>query len=156
MYSFPDLEPVSCSMSSSNCCFLTCIQISQEEGQVVWYSHFFQNFPQKPRQHIKQKYHFANKGSYSQNYCLSSSHVWMWELDYKESWAWKNWCFCTVVLEKTLESPLDCKEIQPVHPTGNQSWIFIGRTDAEAEAPTLWPPDAKNWLIRKDADAGQN
>ena len=83
-------------------------------------------------------------------------HVWMWKLDHKESWASKNWCFWTVVLKKTLESPLDCKEIQPVHPTGNQSWIFIGRTDAEAEAPTLWPPDAKNWLIRKDADAGED
>ena len=80
----------------------------------------------------------------------------MWELDYKESWAPKNWCFWTVVLEKTLESPLDCKEIQPVHPKGNQSWIFIGRTDAEAEAPIFWPPDAKNWLIWKDLDAGKD
>ena len=80
----------------------------------------------------------------------------MWELDYKESWAPKNWCFWTVVLEKTLESPLDCKEIQPVHPKGNRSWIFIGRTDAEAETPILWPPDAKNWLIWKDPDAGKD
>ena len=80
----------------------------------------------------------------------------MWELDYKESWAPKNWCFWTVVLEKTLESPLDCKEIQLVHPKGNYSWIFIGRTDAEAETPVLWPPDAKNWLIRKDPDAGKD
>ena len=79
-----------------------------------------------------------------------------WELDYKESWAPKNWCFWTVVLEKTLESPLDCKEIQPVHPKGNQSWIFIGRTDAEAETPTLWSPDVKNWLIRKGPDAGKD
>ena len=79
----------------------------------------------------------------------------MWELDYKESWAPKNWCFCTVVL-KTLESPLDCKEIQPVHPKGNQSWIFIGRTDAEAEILILWPPDAKNWLFGKDPDAGKD
>ena len=78
------------------------------------------------------------------------------ELDHKESWALKNWCFWTVVLEKTLESPLDCKEIQPVHPKGNQSWIFIGRTDAEAEAPILWPPDAKNWLMGKDPDAGKD
>ena len=77
----------------------------------------------------------------------------MWELDYKESWALKNWCFWTVVLEKTLDSPLDCKEIQPVHPEGSQSWIFIGRTDAEAETPVLWPPDVKNWLIWKDPDA---
>ena len=80
----------------------------------------------------------------------------MWELDYKESWVPENWCFWTVVLEKTLESPLDCKEIQLVHPKGNQSWIFIGRTDAKAEAPTLWPPDAKNWLIWKDPDAGKD
>ena len=87
---------------------------------------------------------------------FSSSHVWMWELDFKESWASKNWCFWTEVLEKTLESPLDSKEIQPVHPRGNQSWIFIGRTDAEAETPILWPPDVKNWLIWKDPDAGNN
>ena len=87
---------------------------------------------------------------------FSSSHVWMWELDYKESWRLKNWCFWTMVLEKTLESPLDCKEIKPVHPKGNQSWTFIGRTDAEAETPILWPPDAKNWLIWKDPDAGKD
>ena len=80
----------------------------------------------------------------------------MWELDYKESWTPKNWCFWTVVLEKTLESPLDCKDTKPVHPKGNQSWIFIGRTDAEAETPILWPPDAKNWLIGKDPDAGKD
>ena len=80
----------------------------------------------------------------------------MWELDYKESWAPKNWCFWTVVLEKTLESPSDCKEIQPVHPKGNPSWIFIGRTDAEAETPILWPPDAKDWLIWKDSDVGKD
>ena len=87
---------------------------------------------------------------------FSSSHVWMWELDYKESWVPKNWCFWTVVLEKSLESLLDSKEIQPVHPKGNQSWIFIGRTDAEAETPVLWPPDVKNWLIGKDSDAGKD
>ena len=80
----------------------------------------------------------------------------MWKLDHKESWALKNWCFWTVVLNKTLESPLDCKEIQPVHPKGNQSWVFIGRTDVEAEAPTLWPPDAKSWLIGKDSDTGKD
>ena len=85
-----------------------------------------------------------------------SSHVWMWELDYKESWVSKNWCFWTVVLEKTLESPLDCKEIQSVHPKGDQSWLFIGRTDAEAETPILWSPHAKCWLIRKDPDAGRD
>ena len=84
------------------------------------------------------------------------SHVWMWELDYKESWALKNCCFWTVVMEKTLESPLDCKEMQPINPKGNQSWIFIGRTDVEAEAPILRPPDAKNWLIWKDSDAGKD
>ena len=84
---------------------------------------------------------------------LGLSHVWMWELDYKESWALKNWCFWTVVLEKTLECPLDCKEIQPVHPKGDQSWIFIKRTDAET--PILWPPDANNWLIGKYLNAGK-
>ena len=107
----------------------------------------------QPRQHIKKQRHFfANKGPSSQGYGFSSGHVWMWELDYKESWAPKNWCFLTMVLEKTVESPLDCKEIQPVHPKGNQSWIFIGRTDAEAEAAILWPPDVKNWLTGKDPD----
>ena len=99
---------------------------------------------------------FTNKGSYSQSYGFSSSHVWMWELEHKESWVPKNWCFWTVVLEKTLESPLDCKEIQPVHPKWNQSWIFIVKTDVEAETPILWPPDAKKWLIGKDPDAGED
>ena len=98
----------------------------------------------------------ADKCPSSQSYGFSSSHVWIWELDYKESWALKNWCFWPVVLEKTLESPLDCKEIQPVNPKGTQSWIFIGRTDAEAEAPILWPSDVKNWLIGKDPDAGKD
>ena len=111
----------------------------------------------QPRQHIKkQRQHFANKGLSSQGYGFSSSHVWMWELDYKESWVQKNWCFWTVVLEKTLESPLDCKEIQPVHPKGDQSWVFIGRTDVEAEIPILWPPDTKSCLIWKDPDAGKD
>ena len=87
---------------------------------------------------------------------FSSGHVWMWELDYKESWTPKNWCFWTVVLEKTLESALDCKNIQSVHPKGNLSWMFIGRTDVEAETPILWPPDVKNWLIWKDPDAGKD
>ena len=90
------------------------------------------------------------KGPYSQSYVFSSSHVQMWELDHKESWASKNWCFLILVLEKTLESPLDCKEIKPVNTKGSQPWIFIGRTDADDEAPILWPPDAKNWLIGKD------
>ena len=100
-----------------------------------------------------QRHYFANKGPSSQSHGFSSSHVWIWELDYKEGWALKNWCFWTVVLEKTLLSPLNSKEIQPVHPKGNQSWIFIGRTEAKAESPVLWPPDVKNCLIRKDPDA---
>ena len=111
----------------------------------------------QPRQHIKkQRHYFANKGPSSQSYGFSSSHVWMWELDHKESWAPKNWCVWSVNLEKTLESPLDCKEIQPVHPKGYQSWVFIGRTDAEAVTPILWPPHVKNWLIGKDPDAGKD
>ena len=104
----------------------------------------------KPRQHIKnQRHYFADKGPSSQSYGFSTSHVWMWNLDHKESWAPKNWCFWRAVLEKTLESPLDCKEIQPVHPKGNRFWMFIGRTDAEAKTPILWPPDAKSRLIGK-------
>ena len=109
------------------------------------------------RQHIKkQRHYFVNKGLSSQGYGFSSGHVWMWQLDYKESWAQKNWCFWTVVLEKTLESPLDCKEIQLVHSKGDQSWVFIGRTNVEAETPILWPPHAKSWLIWKDPDAGRD
>ena len=92
----------------------------------------------------------------SQGYGFSSGHVWMWELDYKESWVPKTWCIWNVVLEKTLESSLDSKEIQPVHPKGDQSWVFIGRTDVEAETPILWPPDVESWLILKDPDAGQD
>ena len=95
----------------------------------------------------KERPNFANNGPSSQGYGFSSGHVWMWELDCKESWAPKHWCFWNVVLEKTLENPLDCKEIQPVHPNGDQSWIFIGRTDVEAETPILCPPDVKSWLI---------
>ena len=111
----------------------------------------------QPRQHIKkQRHYFANKGPSSQSYGFSSSHVWMWELDYNESWAPKNWCFWTVVLGKALESPLDCKEIQLVHPKGNQSWMFIGRTDVEAEPPILWLLDGKSWLTEKDPDAGKD
>ena len=110
-----------------------------------------------PRQHIKkQRHYFPKKDLSSQSYGFSSSHVWMWELAYKERWAPKNWCFWIVALEKTLESPLDCKEIQSVHPKGNLSWIFIGRTDDEAETPTLWSPDAKNCLIGKDPDVGED
>ena len=108
------------------------------------------------RWHIKkQRHYFANKRPSSQSYGFSNSHVGIWELDYKESWARKN-CFWTVVLEKTLESSLDCKEIQLVNPKGNQSWIFIVRTDAEAETPILWPSDAKNWLTRKEPSAGKD
>ena len=105
----------------------------------------------QPRQHIKkQRHYFANKDPSSQNFVFSSCHVWMWELDYKENWVPMNWYFWTVVLEKTFESSLDCKKIQPVHPKGNKSWIFIGKTDAEAETPILWSPDGKNWLIGKE------
>ena len=109
----------------------------------------------KSRQHIKkQRHYFANKGPSSQSYGFSSSHVWVWGLDHKEGWVLKNWCFWFVVLEKILESPLDCQEIKPVNSKGNQSWIFIGRT--VAEAPILWPPDAKSWLILKDPDVGKD
>ena len=110
----------------------------------------------KPKQCIeKQRHHFANKGSPSESYGFSSSHVWMWEVDHKKSWTLKNWCFQTVVLEKTLESPLDSKEIKAVkNPKGNQAWMFIGRTDAEA--PILWPPDAKSRFTGKDPDAGKD
>ena len=111
----------------------------------------------KPRQAIKkQRHHFADKGPCSQIYGFSSSHVWLWELDHKEGWAPNFWCLWTVVLEKTLESPLDSKKIKPVNLKGNQPWIFIGRTDAEAEAPILWPPNVKDWLIGKDPDAGKD
>ena len=105
---------------------------------------------------LKSRHYFANNGPSSQGCGFSSSHIWMWQLNYKESWGLKNWCLWTVVLEKTLESPLDCKEIQPVHPKGDQSWVFIGRTDVEAETPILWPSDKKNWLIGKYRDAGKD
>ena len=112
---------------------------------------------EKPRQSIKkQRYDFAYKGPCSQSYGFSSSHVWMWELDNKKGWSLKNWCLRTVVLEKTLESPLNSKEIKPKNPKWNQSWIFTGRTDAEAETPILWPPDAKSQLFGKDCDAGKD
>ena len=105
---------------------------------------------------FKSRHYFANKSLSSQGYGFSISHVWMWELDCEESWVLKNWCFWTVVLEKTLESCLACKEVQPVHPKGDQCWVFFGRTDAEAETPILWPPDAKSWLTGKDSDAGRD
>ena len=108
----------------------------------------------QPRKHIKkQRHYFINKGPSSQNYGFSSNNVWMWELVHKEAWMPKNRCFWTVMLEKTLESPLDCKEIKPVNPKGNQPWLFTGRTDAEAEAPIFCPPDAKSW---KNPDAGKD
>ena len=110
----------------------------------------------KPRQHIqKQRHHFAKKDPYNQSYGFSSSHARMWELDHKAGWALKNWCFQIVVLEKTLESPLDYKEITAVNPKGSQFWIFIGRTDAEAKAPVFWLPDVKSWLFGKNPDAGK-
>ena len=106
------------------------------------------------RQHIKkQRHYFANKGPSRQGYGFSSGHVWMWELDCEESWMPKTWCLWTVVLEKTLESPLDCKEIEPVHSKGDQSWVFFGRNDAKAETPILCPPHVKSWFIGKDSDA---
>ena len=108
-------------------------------------------------QHIKkQRHYFVNKGPSSQGYGFSSGHVWMWKLGYKESWVLKNWCFWTVVLEKTLDSPLDSKDIQPVHPKGDQYWVYIGRTDVKAKTPILWPPDVKSWLIWKDPGAGKD
>ena len=111
----------------------------------------------KPRQHIKrQSKHFADKGQYNQSSGFSSSHERMWKLDHKEGWAPKNWCFQTVVLEKILESPLDSKEIKSVNSKGNQSWIVIGSTDADAEAPIRWPPDAKNWLTGKEPEVGKD
>ena len=112
------------------------------------------SFPHHCWLRSEQRHYFANKGPSSQGYGFSSSHVWMWELDYKESWVPKNWCFLTVVLEKTLESPFDFKEIKPVKTKGNQSWIIIGRTDAEV--PILWPPDIKSQLTWKDPDAGKD
>ena len=111
----------------------------------------------KPRKHIKkQRHHSADKGLYSQSYGFSSSHVQMWEMDHRESWVPKNWCFQIVMVEMTFESLLDCKEIKSVHPKGSQSWIFIARTDAEVEALILWPTDAKSQLTGKDPDAGKD
>ena len=104
----------------------------------------------------KQRHYFANKGPSGQGYGFSRGHVWMWELGCEESWVPKNWCFWAMVLDKTLESPLDCKEIQPVHPEGDKSWVFIGRTDTEAETPILWPSHGKSWLIGKYPDSGRD
>ena len=128
-----------------------CLQPWNQEMLPPWKKSY-----DKTRQHTKkQRHYFADKWPSSQSYGFSSSHVWMWELDYKESWVPKNWCFWTVVLEKTLESPLDYKEIKPVRSKGNQPWIFTGRTDAKIEAPILWPPDVKSCLAGKDCDAGK-
>ena len=131
-------------------CVCVCLYLSPGYSESVQISRTLSHFQHKYNTCI-----FDNKGPSSQNYGFSSSHVWMWELNPKEGWTLKNWCFWTVVLEKILESPLDCKEIQPVHAKGNLSWIFIGRSDAEAETPLLWTPDAKNWLIWKDSNAGK-
>ena len=121
-----------------------CSDFGAQENKV---SHCFHCFP---------IYLPWTEGPSSQGYGFSCGHVWMWELDCEESWAPKNWCFWTVVLEKTLESPLDCKEVQPVHSKGDQPWVFFGRNDAKAETPVLWPPHAKSWLIGKDSDAGRS
>ena len=129
-------------------------QYANKFGKLSSLSYELESYDQ-PRQHIKkQRHYFVNKGPSSQGYGFSSSHVWMSELDYKESWVPNNWIVWTAVLEKAVKSPLDCKEIQPIHPKGTQSWIFIGRTNVEAETPILWPPDVKNWLIWKDHDGG--
>ena len=129
------------------------IQPVHSEGDQPW--DFFGRKVMTNLDNILKSRGFAKKGPSSQGYAFSSGQVWMWELDYEESQVLKNWCFWAVVL-KTLESPLDCKEIEPVHPKGNQSWMFIGRTDAETETLIFWPPDAKNWLIWKDPDAGKD
>ena len=111
----------------------------------------------QPRRHIKiQRHYFSDKGPSNQSYGFSSSHVWMWDLDCKENWVLNNGCFWTVLLEQTVKHTLDYKEIKPIIPKGNQSWIFIGRSDAKARAPIRWPPDAKNWLIGNEPDAGQD
>ena len=125
--------------------YLRLEDVNQLFNSCLWYTLWYIK---------KQRHYFVNKGPSSQGYGFSSGQVWMWELDCEESWVPKNWCFWTVVLEKTLKSPLDCKEIQPVHPKGDQSWVFIGRTDVEAATPIFWPPDVKSWLIGKDPDAG--
>ena len=113
-------------------------------------------FKKNNKKNKKLRHHFANKCLYNQSYGFSSSHVWIWDLDHKNGWMTNHWCFWTVVLEETLESPLNSKEIKTVNPKGNQLWIFIGSTDDETKAPILWPPDAKSWLIRKNPDAGKD
>ena len=138
-----------CISSSNRLLFVRTLHCDQS----IWGSPARHGYDQ-PRQCIKkQRHHFASKSPYSQSYGFSCSQVRMWELDYKEGWVPKSWCFWTVMLEKTLKSSLDCKETKPVNPKGNQSWILIGRTDAETEAPILWPPDGKSWFTGKDSDA---
>ena len=136
-------------MSIFNLCCVICLAY-------FWATPLKKSYNQHRQRIKKQRHYFANKGPSSQGYGFSSSHVWMRELDCEEGWVPKDWCFWPVVLEKTLESPLDCRETQPVHSKGDQSWIFIGRTLVEAETPILWPPDAKSWLIGKDPDAGKD
>ena len=130
-------------MSVSNCCFLTCIQVCQEAGLERWFG-------------ISISSRILHSLLWSTSYGFSRSHVWMWESDHKEGWVLKNWWFWSVMLEKTLESLVDWKEIKLVNPKGNQLWLFIGRTDAEAEGPILWPYDVKSWLIRKDPETGKD
>ena len=146
--------PIPCPSLSPGVCWKACA-LSYHDGKLVHVKGWCQITCCEVIQR-STKVLFANKGLSTQGYGFPNSHVWVWELDYKESWAPKNWCFWTVVLEKTLENPLDCKEIKPVHPKGDQSWVLIGRTEAEAEIPKLWPPDVKNWLIGKDPDAGKD
>ena len=140
--------------NSRACCFPSLVTLEIQSWPDLWFWHqvsiFLDNILKSRDITLPTKVHLVKA------YGFSSSHVWMWELDCEESWVPKNWCLWTVVLEKTLESPLDCKEIQPVHPKGNQSWMFIGRMDSEAGTPVLWPPDAKSWLIWKDPDAGKD
>ena len=135
---------------------LQLIKINEKEKKKKMLGPWKESYD-KHIQHIKKKrHHFANKVLSSQSCGFSNSYVWMWELDHKEGWVPKDWCFQTVVLGKTLESPLDSKEIKPVHSKWNQSWLFIGRTDAEAEAPILWPPDANSLLTGRDPDTGKD
>ena len=170
----PRVHPNSCSLSRwchpiisfSVVPFSSCPQSFSASGLFKWVS----SSPQLAKvvefqlqhqsfqwQHIKkQRHYFVNKGPSSQGHGFSSGHVWIWELDCEESLVLKNWCFWTLVLEKTLESPLDCKEIQPVHSKGDQPWDFFGRNDAEAETPILWPPHVTSWLIGKDRNAGKD
>ena len=145
-------------IGSSDIFYFTGLQNHCGQWQQSWNSETLAAWKEnydKCRKHIqKQRHDFAKKGPYSQSYNFSSSKVWIWELDHKEGWVLKNWCFSTVVLEKTLESPLDSKEMKPVNPKGNQLWIFSGRTDAEA--PILWPPYVKSWFTGKNRDAGND